>query len=194
MTISRTILPFKGKHPDVAATAFVAPGATIVGDVVLAENVSVWYGAVVRGDVAPIRVGRNSNIQDGAVIHVSRDRPDGTFIGDDVTIGHLALIHACTIEEECLIGMKACLMDGVYVERNGWVAAGALVPPGKRIRSGELWSGIPARCVRELFPDDIEMIRHSAKLYVQNGIDHGQEVNRRAWWRPWQRDLANIWN
>jgi carbonic anhydrase/acetyltransferase-like protein (isoleucine patch superfamily) len=171
-----TILPFKGHRPVLADSSFIAPGATVIGDVVFADRSSLWYGGVVRGDVAPVRIGADTNIQDGAVVHVSRDKPEGTVIGSHVTIGHLALVHACTIEDECLIGMYACVMDGAVVEKNGWVAAGALIAPGKRVRSGELWSGVPAKPVRELRPEDIAMIRHSAELYVQNAIDHAAEV------------------
>jgi carbonic anhydrase/acetyltransferase-like protein (isoleucine patch superfamily) len=167
------LLPFGDREPTIASTAFVAAGAIIVGDVTLSDHSSIWYGAVVRGDVAPIRVGSRTNIQDGAVIHVSRDRPEGTIIGSNVTIGHLALIHACTLEDECLIGMKACVMDGAVVEKHSWVAAGALVTPGKKVLSGQLWSGTPAHYLRNLRSEEIESIRNAAALYVDNAIRHG---------------------
>jgi carbonic anhydrase/acetyltransferase-like protein (isoleucine patch superfamily) len=166
------LIRFRGRTPTLAPSAFVATGAILVGDVTLCESSSIWYGTVVRGDVAPVRIGARTNIQDGAVIHVARERPEGTMIGSNVTVGHLALVHACTLEDECLIGMKACVMDGAVVERHAWVAAGALVTPGKRIRSGELWSGTPARYQRDLRPQDIEMILEAAALYVDNAINH----------------------
>jgi gamma-carbonic anhydrase len=159
-------------RPTISLTAFVATGAIVVGDVTLSDHSSIWYGAVVRGDVAPVRIGTRTNIQDGAVIHVSRDLPEGTTIGSNVTIGHLALIHACTIDDECMIGMKACVMDGAVVEKHAWVAAGALVTPGKTVLSGELWSGVPARRQRNLRADEIETIRKAAELYVDNAVNH----------------------
>lgn len=155
-----------------ASTAFVAAGAIIVGDVTLSDHSSIWYGAIVRGDVAPIRIGSRTNIQDGAVIHVSRERPEGTIIGSNVTIGHLALIHACTLEDECMIGMNACVMDGAVVEKHAWIAAGALVTPGKKVLSGQMWSGTPARHQRDLRPVEIETIGLVAQLYVDNAINH----------------------
>lgn len=166
------ILPFGGRRPTIAPSAFVAAGAIVVGNVTLSDHSSTWYGAVVRADVAPIRIGARTNIQDGAVIHVSRERPEGTVIGANVTIGHQALVHACTLEDECMIGMKACVMDGVVVERNAWVAAGALVTPGKKVLSGQLWSGSPARYMRDVRPEDIDMIRKAAELYVDNANRH----------------------
>lgn len=165
-------LPFADRHPLVTPTSFVAAGAILVGDVSLSDYTSIWYGAVIRGDVAPIKIGARTNIQDGSVIHVSRIRPEGTVIGADVTVGHMALIHACTLEDECFVGMKACVMDGAIVERHALVAAGALITPGKRVLSGQLWAGAPARHVRDLGPDDIDMIREAAILYVENGILH----------------------
>lgn len=166
------VLGLGSDRPCVADTAFIAPGATVVGDVVVGPSSSVWYGAVVRADVAPVRIGRETNIQDGAVIHVAGDRPQGTLIGDRVTIGHLALVHACTIEDDCLVGMKACVMDGAYVERGAWIAAGALVTPGKRVRTAELWAGSPAKFLRALGPGDLEAIQASAAGYVRNALRH----------------------
>lgn len=173
------LIRFGDRTPTLAPSAFIAHGAILVGDVTLGENASIWYGTVVRADVAPVRIGARTNIQDGAVIHVARERPEGTSIGSNVTVGHLALIHACTLEDECLIGMKACVMDGAVVERHAWVAAGALVTPGKRVRSGELWAGTPARHQRDLRPQDIEMIVDAAALYVGNAINHRQSQQSR---------------
>lgn len=165
-------LPFKGVWPRLGADVWIAPGAVIIGDVEIGAGSSVWYGCVLRGDVAPIRIGERTNIQDGTVIHVSRERPIGTVIGSGVTVGHQALIHACAIEDDCLIGMKACLMDDVVVETGAWIAAGALVTPGKRVPGGQLWAGSPAKPLRDLKPADLQTIRQSAALYVQNAVDH----------------------
>lgn len=170
--VSPACLPFKGKTPRLAEDVWIAPGAVIIGDVEIGARSSVWYGCVLRGDVAPIRIGEGANIQDGTVIHVSRDRTEGTTIGSGVTIGHQALIHACTIGDDCLVGMKACVMDDVVVAAGAWIAAGALVTPRKRVETGQLWGGSPARLLRELRPEDLEMIRLSAALYRQNAIDH----------------------
>jgi gamma-carbonic anhydrase len=120
---------------------------------------------VLRGDVADIRVGENTNIQDGTVVHVSTNRP-GTRIGANVTIGHMALIHACILEDGCFVGMKACVADGAVVETGAMVAAGALVTPGKRVKSGELWGGIPARCMRLLTEEEKRYIAELPGRYV----------------------------
>ena len=174
------VLPFKAIRPVLAADCFLAPGAIVIGDVEIGEQCGVWYNAVIRGDVAPIRIGPRTNIQDGAVVHVSRDKPQGTVIGAGVTVGHMALVHACTVGDDCLIGMNACLMDGVVVEPGAWIAAGALVTPGKRVPSGQLWSGAPARYQRDLRPDELEVIRHSADLYVGNARDHAASLRSEA--------------
>jgi carbonic anhydrase/acetyltransferase-like protein (isoleucine patch superfamily) len=176
----RHILRIGDLRPAIASSAFVGAGAVVVGDVTLSDHSSIWYGAVVRGDVAPVHIGPRTNIQDGAVIHVSRDRPAGTTIGSNVTIGHLALIHACTLEDECMIGMKACVMDGAVIQKHSWIAAGALVTPGKRVLSGQLWSGTPARHSRDLRSDEIKTILQVAQLYVDNAINHRHSQHRSA--------------
>lgn len=159
-------LPFAAAVPQVDPSAFVAPGAVVIGDVTVGAESSIWFGVVARGDVNEIRIGRRSNIQDGTVIHVA-SRGQGTYVGDDVTVGHRAVLHACTLEDRCFVGIQACLLDGVVVESHGMVAAGAVVTPGKRVRSGELWGGVPARCLRELSDADIDAITESAQRYVR---------------------------
>ncbi len=148
------ILPFNGVTPKIHADAFVAETAVVIGDVEIGAGSSIWYGCVVRGDINKIRIGRGTNIQDGTVIHVNHDRDgDGgmpTHIGDGVVVGHMVLIHACTIEDGAFIGMRATVMDQAVVERGAMVAAGALVTPRKVVRSGELWAGSPARYLRKL--------------------------------------------
>ena len=130
---------------------------------------SIWFGCVLRGDSNTISVGARTNIQDGTIIHVNHEREGAagirTVIGSDVTVGHMALLHACTIEDRAFIGMKACIMDGVVVESGGMVAAGALVTPGKRVRKGELWAGSPAKLMRPLSDKEMAYFAYSAKHY-----------------------------
>jgi len=159
------ILPHHSKSPIIHESAFIADTAVVIGDVEIGPDSSIWFGTVVRGDVNVVRIGARTNIQDGVVIHVA-SRGQGTFIGDDITIGHMALLHACTLESGCFIGMKSCLMDGAYVESGAMVAAGALVTPGKRVRRGELWAGTPARPLRDVTPEETEFFPLSAAQYV----------------------------
>jgi carbonic anhydrase/acetyltransferase-like protein (isoleucine patch superfamily) len=138
------ILPYAGKTPRIHPTAWIAPTAVIIGDVEIGPETGIWYGCVVRGDVNEIRIGARTNIQDGTVIHVAAEG-QGTYIGDEITVGHMVLLHACTVESNAFVGMKSCVMDGSYVERHAMVAAGALLTPGKRVPSGELWGGSRGR-------------------------------------------------
>lgn len=155
-----------------APDVFVAPGATVVGDVVVGAGSSLWYQVVVRGDVNQIRIGASVNLQDGTVVHVSRKEGGRTVIGDDVTVGHLALIHACTIEPGAFIGMRATVMDAAVVEEGAMVAAGALVTPGKRVARGQLWAGAPARPMRALSSDEIAENRATAAHYRRLAAEH----------------------
>jgi len=166
------IRTFRGIAPRVGARAWVDPGAHLIGDVELGEDASLWPGAVARGDVHFIRIGARTNVQDGAILHVTHDgdyTPGGfpLVIGADVTIGHAAVVHACTIGDACLIGMRATVLDGAVVQRHAMVGAGALVAPGKVVGEGELWLGNPARCVRRLSADEIEKLYYSARHYVK---------------------------
>jgi len=169
------ILPHAGRQPKIAHDAFIAPTAAIIGDVEIGSGSSVWFNCVVRGDVNIVRIGDGSNIQDGSVIHVD-SRRYGTFIGDNVLVGHMALIHACMLEDGCVIGMKSCIMDGAVVEKGAMVAAGSLVTPGKVVTSGQLWSGSPAQYRRDVTEEEAEefaeITRHYADLaarYLQEG-------------------------
>ena len=167
------IRSFQGIAPTLGDRVYVDPAATVIGDVVLGDDVSIWPGTVIRGDVNFIRIGARSNVQDGSVIHVTHDGPYGqpggfaTVSGADVTIGHGAIVHACVIEDACLIGMGATVLDGAVVRTHGFVGAGAVVPPGKVVGSGELWLGNPARCVRRLSDTEIEQLHYSAGHYVR---------------------------
>jgi carbonic anhydrase/acetyltransferase-like protein (isoleucine patch superfamily) len=164
--------PYLGRVPVLGARVYVDPAATVIGDVELADDVSVWPGTIIRGDVNHIRIGARTNVQDGTIVHVSHHSPYNqagypTLIGEDVTIGHGAIIHACTIEHRCLIGMGARILDGATVKRYGFVGAGAVVGPGKTIGEAELWVGNPARCVRKLGDREIESLQYSAQHYVR---------------------------
>ena len=174
--MSGLLLPHKDYAPRIAEDAFIAATASIIGDVEIGAGSSVWFGCTLRGDVNHIRIGRRSNLQDGTVVHVNAKR-DGrpgapTLVGDDVTVGHMALIHACTLEDGCFVGMAAVVMDDAVVETGAMVAAGALVTPGKRVRGGELWAGQPAKFVRRLTDRERDEIVSVARHYVGLGADY----------------------
>ena len=158
-------LPYRGILPTIAPDVWVAPNAAVVGDVVIGAGSGVWFACTIRGDVNEVRIGSRTNIQDGTVVHVSGDG-QGTYIGDGVTIGHMAVIHACTLGDGSFIGMGAVVMDDAEVETGGMVAAGALVTPGKRVISGQLWTGRPARHTRDLTPEEAAYIATSAERYA----------------------------
>lgn len=172
---SPVILPFRGVSPDIAADAFIAPNVSVIGDVRIGAGSSIWYGCTVRGDVNKVRIGRGSNLQDNSTIHVD-SKQYATIIGDDVLIGHQCLIHGCTIGDGATIGMQSCLMDGVVVEAGAMVAAGSLVTPGKTIPRGQLWSGRPAKFMREIDEDGIEGMREAARYYARLATEHKQTV------------------
>ncbi len=159
------ILPYKGIMPKIAGDAFIAPGAVIIGDVEIGSKSNIWFGCVIRGDVNTIRIGERTNIQDATVVHVTR-KTGPTFIGSNVTIGHSALIHAATIEDDSFIGMHATVMDGAVVRSGGMVAAGALVTPNKEVPAGEIWGGNPAKHLRKMRQEEIDFIAISARNYV----------------------------
>jgi carbonic anhydrase/acetyltransferase-like protein (isoleucine patch superfamily) len=155
-----------GVRPLLAKDVYVAPNAVVIGDVHLGEGSSVWFGTTIRGDVFPIRIGAGTNIQDGSVIHVTGGKSQ-TIVGDDVTVGHMALLHGCTVGSSCLVGMGSILLDDAVIEDDCMVAAGSLVPPGMRIARGSLAMGRPATIVRALTEDDRARIREASALYVQ---------------------------
>ncbi len=158
------ILPFKDKHPQIDETAFIAENAIIIGDVTIGTKSSIWYSCVLRGDMNFIRIGNDTNIQDGTVVHVdSKGYP--TILGDRVTVGHMALLHACTLEDDSMIGMQACVMDGAVVGEGSLIAAGALVTPGKQIGPGEVWAGRPAKFLRKVGPNDQKMLDYIWPVY-----------------------------
>lgn len=162
------ILPFGDKHPEIAPDAFIAPNAAVIGDTVIGTRSSIWFGVTIRGDVNSIRIGSDTNIQDGSVVHVTRAR-FATEIGSGVTIGHLALVHGCRLEDNSFVGMQATVMDGCVIESEGMLAAGALLTPGKRVAKGELWAGRPAKLMRRLEEAELKNIFDTAKHYAQQG-------------------------
>jgi carbonic anhydrase/acetyltransferase-like protein (isoleucine patch superfamily) len=164
MTFPERIDLFLGTQPIIASTAFVAPNATLVGAVTLGKESSVWFGATLRGDINSIEIGSRSNIQDGAVVHVAD--AFGTHIGELVTVGHGTIVHACTIEDEVLVGMGSIVMDGAHVGARSIIGAGALVTGGTKIPEGSLVLGSPAQMVRALTQQEQEGIQEWALRYV----------------------------
>lgn len=167
-----SIRPHQGISPTIDPTAYVDSDATVIGKVVVGADSSIWPAAVLRGDVASIVVGAKTSIQDGSVLHVTHDGPKSPggrdlIIGDGVTVGHKALLHACTIGNYCLVGMGAIVMDDVIVGDEVLIGAGSLVPPGKVLPSRTLWMGRPARQVRELDDDAVADLHYSANHYVR---------------------------
>ena len=171
---SSLVLPYKRVHPTIHPDAFLAPTAVVIGDVVVGAQAGIWFNCVVRGDVHEIRIGERTNIQDGTIVHVTGGKY-GTYIGSDITIGHGAVIHACTLEDGCFIGMGATLLDGVVVETGAMVAAGAVVTPCKRVKAGELWGGNPARLLRMLRDDEIAFFPRSSARYVELARDYRED-------------------
>lgn len=171
------ILPYRGDYrpegvsPRISPQAFIAPGAAVIGDVEIGADTGIWFGCVVRGDVNSIRIGERTNVQDGTVIHVTRGTGP-TVIGSGVTIGHSVLLHACTLEDNCFVGMRATIMDGAVVESGGMLAAGGLLTPGKRIPKGQLWAGSPAKYFRDLTAEDMAFFPVSAENYVKHAREY----------------------
>ena len=159
------IAPYAGRAPRLDPTVFVVESATVIGDVVIGPESSVWFGAVVRGDIESIRIGARTNVQDNATIHVVGGK-FGTRLGDGVTVGHNAIVHGCTIEDGALVGMGAIVLDDALVGAESLIGAGALVPPGARIPPRSLVLGSPGKVVRPVSDEELERIRSSAANYV----------------------------
>lgn len=159
------LIALDGMTPRLGSRVLVADGAILVGDVELGDDSSVFYNAVLRGDLAPIRVGRRTNIQDNVTVHVSTGVP--TVIGDEVTVGHNAVLHACTIDDNVMVGMGAIVMDGAHIKKNCIVGAGAIVTQGKEFPENSLVLGAPAHVVRELTTEEIEGVRGGVERYVE---------------------------
>ncbi len=165
------MLSFGGKTPLVHPSAFVAPGAQLIGDIEIGAEASIWYNCVLRGDVNRIHVGARTNIQDGSVIHVDSPKAGDeqghpTLIGADVLIGHLAMVHGCILHDRAFVGLGAIVMDGCEIESDAMLAAGAMLTPGKRIPSGQLWAGRPAKYVRDLTAQELAGQQAGVAHYV----------------------------
>lgn len=174
---------FKGKYPQIGNDVYIDDSAVVIGDVILSDDVSIWPAVVVRGDVESIAVGEGTNVQDGSVLHVTHA---GEFtgqgyplnIGKHVTVGHKAVVHACTVGDYCLVGIGAIIMDGVVLEDYVMLGAGALVSPGKRLAGGYLYVGAPARQIRPLTDAEKRFLEYSAQQYVHLKNAHIQENSR----------------
>ncbi len=163
---------YQEHQPELGERVWIDPAATVIGQVRLGDDTSIWPGAVLRGDVNYITVGARTNIQDGTICHVTHDGPyspggEPLVLGEDITVGHAAILHACRIGDRCLIGMGALVLDGAVIEDDVMLAAGSLVSPGKTLKSGWLYRGQPARPVRELTEKELEMLKYSAENYVR---------------------------
>ena len=170
------VAAFLDHSPEIADRAFIAPTAAVIGAVRIEADSSIWYQVTVRGDNNYITIGTGTNIQDNSCIHInSREFP--TIIGNYVSVGHSALVHACTLEDHSFVGMGAIVMDGAVIERDAMLAAGALLTPRKRIPSGELWAGRPATKMRMLTPQDIADNRRIARHYIEVGRAHKQGID-----------------
>ncbi len=174
------IRPFQGHYPQIGQRVLIDPTAVVIGDVVLGDDVSIWPLTVIRGDMHRIRIGSRTSVQDGSVLHITHAgpyNPDGypLQIGDDVTVGHKAMLHGCTIGSQVLVGMGAVIMDGAVVEDKVVVGAGCLVPPGKVLKSGNLYVGSPARKARELTDREMNYFAYTAANYVKLKDQHLQE-------------------
>ena len=159
------LIALDGKTPRLGSRVFVADGAVLVGDVELGDDSSVFYNAVLRGDLAPIRIGKRTNIQDNVTVHVSTGM--GVVVGDEVTVGHNAVLHACTIDDNVMVGMGAIVMDGAHIKKNCIVGAGAIVTQGKEFSENSLVLGAQAHVVRELTTEELEGVRGGVERYVE---------------------------
>ncbi len=174
-----TVRHFEGRAPMLEEGAWVDPTAVVIGDVHLGKEASIWPMSVLRGDINRIEIGARTNVQDGCIVHVTHasrfnSRGAPARIGDDVTVGHKAVLHACTIEERCLIGMGAVVLDEALIRREVIVGAGSVVPPGKELESGYLWLGVPARKVRPLSDEELEYLGYSAEFYAGLARQHAK--------------------
>ena len=162
----KNIYPYKNITPTIHPEAWVAQTATIIGDTHIGAESGIWYGCVIRGDVNEIRIGSGTNIQDLTMIHCS-ELGQGCYLGDDITVGHSAVLHACKVEDKSFIGIQACVMDDCIVETGSMVAAGALVTPGKIVKAGEVWAGSPAKKLRDITEKDLELFETNRHRYAR---------------------------
>ncbi|MFD1612345.1 gamma carbonic anhydrase family protein [Sphingomonas tabacisoli] len=177
-----SLIEIQGKRPRIHSSAFIAPGCRLIGDIEIGPDVSIWYNCVLRADVNFMRIGARTNIQDGSVCHVDSPRPgmpDGNplIIGEDVLIGHMAMVHGCTLADRAFVGLGAIVMDGCAIDSEGMLAAGAMLTPGRRIAARELWGGRPAKLMRELSDAEIAGNALGVAHYVENGRAHARAIS-----------------
>ncbi len=179
-----TILPFEGKMPQIHETAFVAPGARIIGDVTIGAEASVWYNCVLRGDIHRIEIGARSNVQDGSIFHVEGPRPDTqgnpSIVGEDCVIGHMAVVHGATLADRAFVGMGAVAMDGAHIGEGAMLGAGALLSPGKAIPPREIWVGRPAKFLKEQSEAQVAKIHFQTERYCALARRHLAMLNGEA--------------
>ncbi len=176
------LIAYEGKAPRVDPSAFVASGARLIGDVEIGPGASIWYNCVLRGDVNRIVIGARSNVQDGSVVHVDSPKAGDaaghpTIIGQEVLIGHLAMVHGCILHDRAFVGLGAIVMDGCEIEGDAMLAAGAMLTPGKRIPAGQLWAGRPAKYLRDLNAADLAGMRAGVAHYVALGRRHAAALS-----------------
>lgn len=178
MNLKDRLEKYLDQEPQIDASAYIAAGAIVIGSVHLAKNTSVWHNAVLRGDINSIEIGEGSNVQDGTVVHLADDY--GVKVGRYVTIGHAAMIHACAISDECLVGMQATVLDGAVVGAQSIVGAGALVTKGTQIPKGSLVLGAPAKVVRSLSQSERDGLKGMAEKYVEVARQHKNRFDPRG--------------
>lgn len=165
------LYPYKTIMPTLGEGVFIADNAAVIGDCVIGAESNIWFGCTLRGDVHEVRIGKRTNIQDNSVIHTTRNL-SGTYIGDEVTVGHGAILHACTLSDQSFVGMGAIVMDQATLEPRSMLAAGALLTPKKIVPTGQLWGGNPARYMRDLTPEELEFLKISADNYVRLAAEY----------------------
>ncbi len=170
------ILPYKDTAPVIAPDAFIAPNATVIGDVHIAAGASIWYGTVVRGDLAPIRIGANTNIQDNCTIHTDENKP--AIIGENVTVGHNAIVHGCTVASNTLIGMNAVILSGAHVKTGTIIAAGAVVKEGAAVGPFQLLAGMPATVKKELSEEILAILKLPVAEYLELAKNHFETLKK----------------
>jgi len=170
------LLPHSGTSPQIAQSAWIAPGACVIGDVHLGEESSVWYGAVLRGDTEPIRIGARTNVQDGCVLHADPGYP--AVVGEGCVVGHNAVVHGCEIEDNCLVGMGCTILNGAKIGEGSIVAAGAVVPEGREFPPRSLIVGLPAKRVGDVSDEQAADIARGASEYVERAISHRESLQR----------------
>ncbi len=173
----KNVLPYLGRLPAIADGVFVAPSASVIGDVAVGSESSIWYGTVIRGDVMPIRIGARTSIQDNSVIHATGGWAE-VSVGDEVTVGHSVILHGCRVGSRVLVGMGSIVLDGAEIGDGSMVGAGSLVTARTKIPPGVLAHGRPAKVAREIRPDELESILEASRLYVQYGREHAQSVGQ----------------